>query len=70
MANLVLRVSDFNSSLAPGGGKMTDPGNEVALLSEIDPENLRHTLNQSDANLRPLTTWSLAFSRASEICLL
>ena len=31
----------------------------------IGPENLLHFLNQSDAKLKPITTWSLVFSRAS-----
>ena len=30
----------------------------------IGPENLRHSLNQSDAELLPLIAWSSAFSRA------
>ena len=30
----------------------------------IGPENSRHSLNQSDAKLKPTTTWSPAFSRA------
>ena len=36
-----------------------------ALLSYvIVPENLRYSLNQSDAKLKAITTWSPAFSRA------
>ena len=31
----------------------------------IGPKNSRYHLNQSDAKLKPITTWSLAFSRAS-----
>ena len=31
----------------------------------IGPESLLHFLNQSDAKLKPITTWSLVFSRAS-----
>ena len=31
----------------------------------IGPENLRYFLNQSDAKLKPMTTWSSAFSRLS-----
>ena len=34
------------------------------LRSVIGLENLRHPLNQSDAKVKPITTWSLAFSRA------
>ena len=30
----------------------------------IGPENLRHSLNQSDAKLRSISSWSPAFSRA------
>ena len=30
----------------------------------IGPENSRHYLNQSDAKLKLITTWSPAFSRA------
>ena len=30
----------------------------------IGPENLCHSLDQSDAKLSPITTWSPAFSRA------
>ena len=30
----------------------------------IGPENSLHSLNQSDAKLKPITTWSPAFSRA------
>ena len=33
------------------------------LCSVIGPENSRHSLDQSDANLTPITTWSPAFSR-------
>ena len=29
----------------------------------IGPENLHHSLNQSDAKLKPIITWSPAFSR-------
>ena len=32
--------------------------------SMIGAENLRHSVNQSDAKLTPITTWSPAFSRA------
>ena len=32
------------------------------LCSVIGPENSRHSLDQSDANLTPITTWSPAFS--------
>ena len=32
--------------------------------SVIGAENSRHSVNQSDAKLTPITTWSLAFSRA------
>ena len=32
--------------------------------SVICPENLRRFLNQSDSKLKPITTWSPAFSRA------
>ena len=35
------------------------------LRSVIGLENLRHPLNQSDAKLKPIVTWSLAFFRAS-----
>ena len=31
----------------------------------ISLENCHHALNQSDAKLKPIATWSLAFSRAS-----
>ena len=31
----------------------------------IGPENLHHFLNQSDSKLKPIATWSPAFSRAS-----
>ena len=34
------------------------------LRSVIGLENLRHSLDQSDAKLKPIATWSLAFSRA------
>ena len=34
------------------------------LRSMIGPENSLHSLNQSDAKLKPITTWSPAFSRA------
>ena len=38
----------------------------IALLrSVIGPENSRRSLNQSDAELKPIRTWSPAFSRAS-----
>ena len=33
------------------------------LCSVIGPENSRHSLDQSDANLTPITIWSPAFSR-------
>ena len=33
--------------------------------SLIGLENSRHPLNQSDAKLKPIETWPLAFSRAS-----
>ena len=36
----------------------------ASLHSVIGPENSRHPLNQSDAKLRPIGTWSLTFSRA------
>ena len=36
-----------------------------ALRSVIGPENSHYSLNQSDAKLKPLTTWSPSFSRAS-----
>ena len=36
----------------------------VLLRSVIGLENSRHFLNQSDAKLKPIATWSLAFSRA------
>ena len=35
------------------------------LHSVIGLENSRHPLSQSDAKLKPIMTWSLAFSRAS-----
>ena len=35
------------------------------LRSVIGPENSRHSLNQSDAKQRTITTWSPVFSRAS-----
>ena len=35
------------------------------LRSVIGLENSRHPLNQSDAKLKPIATWSVAFSRAS-----
>ena len=35
------------------------------LRSVIGPENSHYSLNQSDAKLKPLTTWSPSFSRAS-----
>ena len=35
------------------------------LRSVISLENSRHPLSQSDAKLKPILTWSLAFSRAS-----
>ena len=34
------------------------------LRSVIGLENSRHPLNQSDAKLNPILTWSFAFSRA------
>ena len=34
------------------------------LRSVIGLENLRQPLNQSDTKLKPIATWSLAFSRA------
>ena len=34
------------------------------LRSVIGLENSRHFLNQSGAKLKPIATWSLAFSRA------
>ena len=34
------------------------------LLTLIGPENLRNSLIQSGAKLKPITTWSPAFSRA------
>ena len=34
------------------------------LCSMIGPENLRHSLNQLDAELLPIIAWSSAFSRA------
>ena len=34
------------------------------LHSVIGLENLRHPLNQSDAKLKPIASWSLAFSHA------
>ena len=34
------------------------------LRSVIGLENSRHPLNQSDAKLKPIATWSFAFSRA------
>ena len=38
---------------------------DFALLrSVIGLENSRHPLNQSDGELKPIATWSLAFSRA------
>ena len=33
------------------------------------PENSRHSLDQSDTNLKPITTWSVTFSRTSS-CLI
>ena len=36
----------------------------VLLRSTNGPENSRHSVNQSDARLKPVTTWSLALSRA------
>ena len=35
-----------------------------SLRSVIGPENSHYSLNQSDAKLKPLTTWSPSFSRA------
>ena len=35
----------------------------VLLRSVIGPEDSRQSLNQSDAKLKPITTWSPAFSR-------
>ena len=35
------------------------------LCSVISQENSCHFLNKSDAKLKPIVTWSLAFSRAS-----
>ena len=34
------------------------------LRSVIGLENSSHVLNQSDAKIKPIATWSLAFSRA------
>ena len=34
------------------------------LCCVIGPENSRHNLNQSNVKLKPIITWSLAFSRA------
>ena len=39
------------------------------ICSVIGPENSRHSLNQSDAKFKPITTWSPAFSRALGIFL-
>ena len=39
------------------------------LRSVIGPENSRHSLNQSDAKQRTITTWSPVFSRALGISL-
>ena len=36
----------------------------ASLRFVIDLEDSRHPLNQSDAKLEPIATWSLAFSRA------
>lgn len=36
----------------------------ATFLSVIGLQNLRLPLNQSDTNLRPISFWSLAFSRA------
>ena len=35
----------------------------ASLRSVIGPENSRHLLAQSDAKLKPMATWSPAFSR-------
>ena len=35
------------------------------LRSVIGPENSHHSFNQSDSKLKPITTWSPAFSRVS-----
>ena len=34
------------------------------MIDLIGPEISRHLLNQSDAKLKPIVTWSFAFSRA------
>ena len=36
----------------------------ASLSSVIGLESSRHPLNQSDSKLKPIATWSLAFSRA------
>ena len=35
----------------------------LSLCSVIGQENMRQPLNQSDGKLKPIATWSLAFSR-------
>ena len=37
----------------------------ASLRSVIGSKNSRHSLSQSDAKPKPITTWSIAFSRAS-----
>ena len=37
----------------------------ASLRSLIGPENSHHSFNQSDSKLKPITTWSPAFSRVS-----
>ena len=36
----------------------------LSLCSGINQENMRQPLNQSDGKLKPIATWSFAFSRA------
>ena len=46
------------------GGQRQDNCLRLVTITKFIPENSRHSLNQSDAKLKPTTTWSPAFSRA------
>ena len=46
-------------------GKIWDCFGLVSFHDVIGPENKHHFLNQSDLELKPTSTWSPAFSRAS-----
>ena len=61
----MLKKSDFN-----GVSKEIRDCFVLALVRPmIGPENSHHSLNQSDAKSKPITTWSPVFSRALGILL-